>query len=169
MSIVLIRIDDRLVHGQIVQGWLKSLDVDTVLVVSDSAASDKTQQILMGMALPSFIKLDVKTLKDATASLLNGDYDKEKVMILVTQPSDVVYMLERGLRIKSLNIGGMHFISGKKQLLKNICVNSEEFESLKQIYSSGIEIEGRVLPDDEKRDIMHILKKEHQTVCEADK
>lgn len=169
MSIVLIRIDDRLVHGQIVQGWLKSLDVDTVLVVSDSAASDKTQQILMGMALPSFIKLDVKTLKDATASLLNGDYDKEKVMVLVTQPSDVVYILERGLKIKSLNIGGMHFISGKKQLMKNICVNNEEIESLKQICSSGIEIEGRVLPDDEKRDIMHILKKEHQTVCEADK
>jgi PTS system mannose-specific IIB component len=169
MPVVLIRIDDRLVHGQIVQGWLKSLDVDTVLVVSDSAASDKTQQILMGMALPSFIKLNVKTLKDATASLLNGDYDKEKIMVLVTQPSDVVYMLERGLKIKSLNIGGMHFISGKKQLMENICVNSEEIESLKQIYSNGIEIEGRVLPDDEKKDIMHILKKEHQTVCEADK
>jgi PTS system mannose-specific IIB component len=159
MSIVLIRIDDRLVHGQIVQGWLKSLDVDTVLVVSDSAASDKTQQILMGMALSSFIKLDVKTLKDATVSLLNGDYDKEKIMVLVTQPSDVVYMLDRGLKIKSLNIGGMHFISGKKQLMENICVNNEEVESLKQIYSSGVEIEVRVLPDDEKKDFMHILKR----------
>jgi PTS system mannose-specific IIB component len=159
MPIVLIRVDDRLVHGQIVQGWLKNFDVDTVLVVSDSAASDKTQQILMGMALPSFIRLDVKTLKDATASLLSGEYNKESIIVLVTQPSDVVYMLDRGLKVKSLNIGGMHFISGKKQIMDNICVNNEDIETLKQIYSRGIEIEGRVLPDDEKKDIMHILKK----------
>jgi PTS system mannose-specific IIB component len=151
MPIVLIRVDDRLVHGQIVQGWLKNFDVDTVLVVSDSAASDKTQQILMGMALPSFIRLDVKTLKDATASLLSGEYNKENIIVLVTQPSDVVYMLDRGLKVKSLNIGGMHFISGKKQIMDNICVNNEDFETLKQIYSRGIEIEGRVLPDDEKK------------------
>ncbi|MDR2251868.1 MAG: PTS sugar transporter subunit IIB [Endomicrobium sp.] len=161
MPIVLIRIDDRLVHGQIVQCWLKNFNVDTVLVVSDSAANDKTQQILMGMALPSFIRLDVKTLKDAAASLLSGEYNKENIIVLVTQPSDVVYMLDRGLKVKSLNIGGMHFISGKKQIMENICVNNEDIETLKQIYSRGIEIEGRVLPDDEKKRYYAYTKKKN--------
>ncbi|MDR3196171.1 MAG: PTS sugar transporter subunit IIB [Endomicrobium sp.] len=169
MAIVVIRIDDRLVHGQIVQGWLKALDVDAVLVISDSAANDKMQQTLMKLALPTSIRLDVKTLKDATASLIDGEYDKENIMILATHPSDVAHMMERGLKIKSLNIGGMHFITGKKQLMENICVNDEDIKSLHQIYSKGIEIESRVLPDDEKTDITHMLEKEYRTVCEASK
>jgi PTS system mannose-specific IIB component len=60
-------------------------------------------------------------------------------------------MLDRCLKVNSLNIGGMYFISGKKQILDNICVNNEDIETLKQIYSRRIEIEGRILPDDEKR------------------
>jgi PTS system mannose-specific IIB component len=169
MAIVLIRVDDRLVHGQIVQGWLKTLDVDAVLVISDLAANDKIQQTLMELALPSSIRLDVKTLKGATISLINGEYGKENIMILTVHPSEVLYMIEKGLKITSLNIGGMHFISGKKQLAENICVDDEDIRNLYQIYSKGIEIESRVLPGDEKLNIIDILEKEYQTVSKVGK
>ncbi|MDR2395858.1 MAG: PTS sugar transporter subunit IIB [Endomicrobium sp.] len=169
MAIILIRVDDRLVHGQIVQGWLKTLDVDVVLVVSDLAANNKIQQTLMELALPSSIRLDIKTLKDATTSLINREYDKENIMILAAYPSEVLYMIEKGLEITSLNIGGMHFINGRKQLAENVCVNNEDIENLRQIYSKGIEIESRVLPNDDKLNIMDILEKEYQTVCKVDK
>jgi PTS system mannose-specific IIB component len=169
MAIVLVRVDDRLVHGQIVQGWLKTLDVDVVLVVSDLAANDKIQQTLMELALPSSIRLDIKTLKDATTFLINGEYDKENIMILAAYPSEILYMIEKGLKITSLNIGGMHFINGRKQLVENVCVNNEDIENLRQIHSKGIEIESRVLPNDDKLDIMNILEKEYQTVCKVDK
>ncbi|MDR0977875.1 MAG: PTS sugar transporter subunit IIB [Endomicrobium sp.] len=169
MAIILVRIDDRLVHGQIVQSWLKTLDVDAVLVISDSAANDKMQQTLMELALPNFIRLDVKTLKDAAVSLINGKYDKENIMVLVTYPSDIVYMIQKGLKIKSLNIGGMHFIEGKKQLVENICVNDEDIKNLHQIYLSGIEIESRVLADDKKIDVACMLEKEYYAICKEDR
>jgi mannose/fructose/sorbose-specific phosphotransferase system IIB component len=168
MAIVLIRVDDRLVHGQIVQGWLKTLDVDVVLVISDLAANDKIQQTLMRLALPSSIRLDVKTLKDATASLINGEYDKENIMILTAHPSEVLYMIEKGLKIASLNIGGMHFINGRKQLTENVCVDNEDIENLHQIHSKGIEIESRVLPNDDKLNIIDILEKEYQVMCKVE-
>jgi PTS system mannose-specific IIB component len=169
MSIVLVRIDDRLVHGQIVQGWLKTIDIDAVLVVSDSAAKDKMQQTLMKMALPNAINLYVKTLKDATTSLKSGDYDKENIMILAVHPSDILYMINEGVKITSLNIGGMHFINGKKQLFKNICVDNEDIENLHRIYSKGVEVESRVLPYDEKSNVMNLLEKEYRNICEASK
>ncbi|MDR2811624.1 MAG: PTS sugar transporter subunit IIB [Endomicrobium sp.] len=69
--------------------------------------------------------------------------------------------MESGLKIKSLNIGGMHFILSKKQLMDNIYVNNEDIESLKQIYASGIEIEVRILPDDEKNILCNIYLKKN--------
>jgi PTS system mannose-specific IIB component len=169
MSIVLVRIDDRLVHGQIVQGWLKTIDIDAVLVVSDLAAKDKMQQTLMKMALPNAIKLYVKTLKDGTTSLKSRDYDKENIMILAAHPSDILYMINEGVKITSLNIGGMHFINGKKQLFKNISVDNEDIKNLHRIYSKGVEVESRVLPDDEKSNVMALLEKEYQNICEANR
>ena len=66
MAIEVVRIDDRLIHGQIVQGWLKVIQVDKILLVSDEVASDKMQQILLSMAMPSTVKLVVKCRKIKT-------------------------------------------------------------------------------------------------------
>jgi PTS system mannose-specific IIB component len=164
MSIVLVRIDDRLVHGQIVQGWLKILDVNIILVVSDIVTLDTMQQMLMVMAVPDNIKLDIKDLKDATNVITSGQYDKERVMILAVSPSDVLYMVENGAEFKSVNVGGMHFISGKRQLLHNLCVNDNDVESLYKIHIKSIGIEGRVLPEDEKKDIIPLIEKEYKAI-----
>ncbi|BAV59004.1 hypothetical protein AGMMS49573_04310 [Endomicrobiia bacterium] len=164
MPIVLVRIDDRLVHGQIVQGWLKILDVNIILVVSDIVTLDTMQQMLMTMAVPDNIKLDIKNLKNATNGITNGQYDKERVMILAVSPSDILYMIEAGADFKSVNVGGMHFISGKRQLLRNLCVNDNDVESLHKIHIKSVEIEGRILPEDEKKDIMPLIEKEYRSM-----
>jgi mannose/fructose/N-acetylgalactosamine-specific phosphotransferase system component IIB len=78
MSIVLVRIDDRLIHGQIVQGWLKAVDVDVVLIASDTVSQDETQQILMAMAIPSNVKLVIENLEDATSKVVSGQYAEKK-------------------------------------------------------------------------------------------
>jgi PTS system mannose-specific IIB component len=164
MSILLVRIDDRLVHGQIVQGWLRILDVNTILVVSDIVTLDTMQQALMTMTVPGNIKLDIKNLKDATNAITNGQFDRERVMILAVSPSDVLYMMENGADFKSVNVGGMHFINGKRQLLNNLCVNDNDVESLYKIHIKSVEIEGRILPEDEKKDIIPIIEKEYNAI-----
>ncbi|MCA6079624.1 MAG: PTS sugar transporter subunit IIB [Endomicrobium sp.] len=165
MPIVLVRIDDRLVHGQIVQGWLKTIDVDTILIASDIVVQDTMQQMLMAMAVPHNIKLDIKSPKDATNAIISGKYNKERVMVLAVSPSDILYMVENGANFKSVNIGGMHFISGKRQLLYNLCVNDNDVESLYKICIRAIEIEGRVLPEDERINIIPLIEREYKAMC----
>ncbi|MDR3330804.1 MAG: PTS sugar transporter subunit IIB [Endomicrobium sp.] len=169
MSIVLVRIDDRLVHGQIVQGWLKMILVDILLVVSDIVACDKMQQMLMTLAMPSDVRLDMKNLKDATNAIISGQYNKKRVMILLVCPDDVLYMIEKGADFKSVNVGGMHFVNGKRQLFYNICVDDKDIESLYKIYSKGIEVEGRILPDGERVNIMPVIEKEYLAFCKSNK
>lgn len=159
MPIELVRIDDRLVHGQIVQGWLKVIEINKIVVVSDVVANDQMQQMLLAMAVPSDVELEIKTLKDASESALSGKYDKSKTMLLFSNPSDVLFVIESGVDIKSVNVGGMHFSNGKKQLLCNLSVDEKDIDALKKIHYKGIETEGRVLPADERVDVFPVIEK----------
>ena len=149
---------------QIVQGWLKNIDVNKIVVVSDSAATDDMQKMLMAMAVPSGIELEVNTVKDTIAAVSAGKYDKDKVMMLAANPKDILYMIENGVDIKSLNIGGMHFVHGKRQLLCNLSVDDKDIEELYAIYTKGVEIEGRVLPSDERVNVIPLIEKEYKKV-----
>jgi PTS system mannose-specific IIB component len=160
MSIELVRIDDRLVHGQIVQGWLKVIDINKIVVVSDIVANDAMQQMLLMMAVPSSIELEIKTIAGAVASAKEGRYGKCKTMFLFSNPFDVLETIEGGVDIKSVNVGGMHFSNGKKQLLCNLSVDDRDVEALAKIHRKGIEIEGRVLPADDRIDIYPVIERE---------
>lgn len=160
MPIKIVRIDDRLIHGQIVQGWLKTVDVDKILVVSDEVADDELQQILLSMAVPSYVKLVVKNIKDASYEISNDVYEKDKLMILFSNPQDIVRMIDNGIKFQSINIGGMHFSHGKKQLLSNLSVDRKDIEAFIKLISCGIELETRALPQDERYNAIDDIKKE---------
>jgi len=161
MPITLVRIDDRLMHGQVVQGWLRIIDVDVVLIASDMVARDRTQQILMAMAAPKNVKLEIKNLEDATKAVISGRYAEKKIMILTMRPSDVLYMLDNGADFKSVNVGGMHFINGKRRLLYNLYVDDIDLENLYRICKRDIEVEGRVFPKDRKVNIIYLIEREY--------
>lgn len=160
MSIKVVRIDDRLIHGQIVQGWLKTVQVDKILVVSDEVANDEMQQILMSMAVPSSVKLVIKNIKEASYDLSNGVFDNDKLMILFSNPQDVVRVIDNGISFQSINVGGMHYSHGKKQLLANLSVDKNDVKSFLKLLSSGIELESRALPQDERYNIIFDIQKE---------
>lgn len=160
MGIEVIRIDDRLIHGQIVQGWLKTVFVNRILVVSNEVANDEMQKALLSMAVPSTVELSIKNIKDASSEIINNVYEKEKVMILFSNPCDIVKMMDNGVKFHSVNVGGMHFIHGKKQLLSNVSVDSNDIKAFLKLISCGIELESRILPNDERHSISDTIKKE---------
>ncbi|MCR4663188.1 MAG: PTS sugar transporter subunit IIB [Endomicrobiaceae bacterium] len=150
MTIKIVRIDDRLIHGQIVQGWLKTVDVDKILIVSDEVANDEMQKVLLSMAVPSSVKLIIKNIKDASCEIANEVYENDKLMILFSNPQDIVKMIDNGIKFQSINIGGMHFAHGKKQLLNNLSVDKSDVEAFLKLIENGIELETRALPQDER-------------------
>ena len=154
MAIEVVRIDDRLIHGQIVQGWLKVIEVNKILLISDEVADDKMQQILLSMAMPSNVQLVMKNIQDASYELSNDVYDKDKLMVLFSNPQDIVKMLENGVKFKSINVGGMHFSHGKTQILKNLSVDKQDVISFLKLIENNIELESRILPADERHNIM---------------
>ena len=160
MAIEVVRIDDRLIHGQIVQGWLKVVEVNKILLISNEVAEDKMQQILLSMAMPSNIKLVIKNIKDASYELSNDVYDKDKLMILFSNPQDIVKVLENGVKFKSVNVGGMHFSHGKTQILKNLSVDKQDVISFMKLIENNIELESRILPSDERHNIIEDINKQ---------
>ena len=160
MTIKIVRIDDRLIHGQIVQGWLKTINVDKILIVSDEVANDEMQQVLLSMAVPSSVKLVIKNIKDASYEIANEVYEKDNLMILFSNPQDIVKMIDNGIKFQSINIGGMHYAHGKKQLLSNLSVDRNDVEAFLKLINCGIELETRALPQDDRYNAVTDIQKE---------
>ncbi|MCX5781957.1 MAG: PTS sugar transporter subunit IIB [Elusimicrobia bacterium] len=160
MPIVLARIDDRLIHGQVVEGWLKKIRVTHILVVSDEAARDEMQKTLLGMAAPSNVKVSTLSVDDAVSEIKLNIFDKDFLLILFSNPADALKFLNLGVKLASINVGGMHFSSGKRQILKNLSVDNSDIDAFENISKLGVELEGRILPDDTKIDVMSIIREE---------
>lgn len=160
MGMVLVRIDDRLIHGQVVENWMKFLKINHVIVVNDFVANDRMQKTLFSMAVPDHARISILTITQAKKAILNGQFEEDKAMLLLVSPQDVLNLINKGVRIKEVNVGGMHYSSDKKQILKAISVSKEDIQAFQELDKLGVHLEARMVPDDEKIDIMEIIKRE---------
>ncbi len=142
--IVLTRVDNRLIHGQIVQGWLPTLTVSEVLIVSPKVAQKVFLQKMLRLALPSGYKLTVKEAKEAVKYLAE---DTEKVFIIIEDIAILMEMFREGFSPKVITLGNTQFMEGKKQYSPGIFLSEEEVKDLKNIEKEkSISIEIRSLP-----------------------
>jgi PTS system mannose-specific IIA component len=158
MPISLVRIDDRLVHGQVVEGWLPAIEADRVLVVSDEAAGDATQSALMRLALPEEVGLDVVEPDDAAAALERAEAAEEKVLVLAPGPAEVLALLENGVEFATVNVGGLHYAAGHVQLGKAIFLSPDDMRALEAIADRGVRLEGRAVPADAPEDVIELIR-----------
>lgn len=158
MPLSLVRIDDRLVHGQVVEGWIPHLKAQVVVVVSDSAAADELQVSLMRLALPDAVELEALSVQDAAKHpALKSEFPK-RVLVLMPGPLEVVRLLEAGAKFDTVNVGGLHFSAGKVQLGKAIFLSEEDRRALLDLIRRGVRLEGRALPGDKETDLMEMLE-----------
>jgi len=156
MNIALVRIDDRLIHGQVVIGWIPHLRAQVVVVASDAAAADATQTALMQMAMPEGIALSVLPVAEA-ARLLQAEGDARRALALVPGPREALKLLELGVRFGSVNVGGLHCTAGQVQLGKAIFLSPEDCAALRGLARQGVALEGRALPGDAAIDLLDVL------------
>ncbi|MCK4533743.1 PTS sugar transporter subunit IIB [bacterium] len=158
MNLVLIRIDDRLIHGQIVEGWLKHIDVNCIMIVNDKISRDPMQKVLFKMVVPSYIKVEVFSFEEVAEKVKNKYFDKYNFLILVTSPHDVLRLIKVGLELDSVNVGGMHYSSGKKYILPSISIDEEDKNAFLKLEHLGVNLEVRLLPLDDRKNIMDYIK-----------
>lgn len=160
MDIRLVRIDDRLVHGQVATVWARSSKIQRILVVSDQVAKDTMRKSLLVQAAPPGVVIHVIPVAKMIEVYANPRFKQVKVMILCTNPIDVVRMVKGGVVIETVNIGGMSFVNGKRMITNAVAVNKEDIKAFTYLDQKGIQLEIRKVVTDTQVQLMDLLKKE---------
>lgn len=159
MFIALARIDDRLIHGQVATRWTKETKVKRIIVVSDEVAKDHVRSTLLKQVAPPGVTAHVIDIAKCIRVYNNPKYAGERVMLLFTNPTDVLRIVEGGVEIKSVNIGGMAYRDGKTQVNNAISIDNEDIKAFNQLSKRGIELEARKVSSDNKLDMLTLIKK----------
>lgn len=150
--VILIRVDDRLLHGQIICSWVPFIKADSLVVASDEAASDSLVSEIISACGCNELSVIVKSVAD-TVAYLNGDGGAEaRVMLVVGELSDAMRLYELGMKFSSINLGNIHHEDNGRVITPSIIVNSEDEAVLRRLRDMGVSIEIRDIPKNESRE-----------------
>ena len=155
MPIVFARVDDRLIHGQVVQAWLPELNIDEVVIPCPKARESRINKNLLRLSLP--FEYDLTVLEPARCvGYMTGS--PKRILLLMSSLQDLQPLLEDGLQIKSVNIGGMHFKQGAHKLAEHVFLDETDKNTLQILNDLGISIETRAVPSSKSISIKEILQ-----------
>ncbi|MFZ5426158.1 MAG: PTS sugar transporter subunit IIB [Thermodesulfobacteriota bacterium] len=143
-----VRIDNRLVHGQIIESWLPFTDARAIVVANDELAGDELRQQIMSIAIPlgvdiSFVRVDSIQTHLSGKKLVNKD-----VLVLFASCPDARRAFETGLGFTKLNLGNLHYGPGKKQVCQHIALSKEDEGCLSFLQGKGVALDYRCIPSD---------------------
>ncbi|MFZ7156106.1 MULTISPECIES: PTS mannose transporter subunit IIAB [Avibacterium] len=155
----LARIDDRLIHGQVATRWTKESKVSRIVVVNDDVAKDSVRSTMLKSVAPPGVTAHVVGVDKMIRVYNNPEYAGERMMLLFTNPTDVLKLLEAGVDMKSINIGGMAYKDGKKMITSAVSVDDKDIDAFKAIDAMGVELDVRKVSNDSRQYMMDLLKK----------
>lgn len=155
-NILLTRIDNRLIHGQVGVTWTNHLGANLVLVANDEVAENEVRQNLMDMVLPETIETRFFSLQK-TIDVIHKAADRQKIFIVVETPQDLLTLVEGGVPIKKVNVGNMHYEEGKEQISSTVSVTEDDKETFKKLNELGVELDLRRVPDEKGQDIIELI------------
>lgn len=157
-NIVNVRIDERLIHGQVAGIWSTSLNTQRIIVINDEAAQDPLQKSSLRMAAPSSMRLSVLTVAEAAKNVQAGKYGAQRIFLLFKNPTDVLRYLEAGGELTTVNVGNMSYKEGTREVTKSIQVTKAEETVFEDIAKRQIKITAQRVPNDPVVDFMEKLR-----------
>lgn len=157
MDISLIRVDDRLIHGQVVMGWTQALGIQQILVADDEVAEDQMQKRLMLLAVPAGVRADVLSIQ-AAAEIVQRSTSDVKTLVVIRGPLELLELHRAGFPISKVNIGNVHTGPGRERLTKEVHATPEEIEAMRSLVSEGIILEAQWLPGTARTDLGKLLQ-----------
>ena len=154
----LVRIDDRLLHGQVAFAWTNSLGVDAIIVANDEVVNDQIIKMSLKMAVPPDVKLAIRTIDDAIKLIHNPKTENISIFVVVKNTKDALRLAEGSELIRKINVGGMRKADGKDMLTRAVYVDDSDIENLNKMTEIGCEVEIRQVPTDTKKYIYELLK-----------
>ena len=155
--IKMVRVDHRLLHGQVAFAWTKTLGVDCILIANDEVAKDTLRMGALRMAAPSGVKLVIKSMEDSVANMKVGKTDKYNLFILLESIEDAYRLTEEVPEIKFINLGGIKSASDKRQISKAIFVSDKDCDLLRKMNDKDVKLEIRMVPDEKPLNAMDLI------------
>lgn len=149
--ITLLRVDHRLLHGQVAFSWTQYVGADCILIANDNVPDNELRKTTIKLAKPPSVKLVIKNINDSIESIKSGVTDKYNLFIVVESVNDAWRIASAVEEIKSINLGGIKAKEGSKNISKAINLLPEEVEQLQQLVGKGVEVEIRQVPNDRKQ------------------
>ncbi|MBN2938877.1 MAG: PTS sugar transporter subunit IIB [Collinsella sp.] len=156
-NVKLVRVDDRLVHGQVMTSWLKFTGANKIMVVDDEVATNDLMKTVLKGVVPSQVKLGIFSIAKAIDRLTKGFKPDDKLIILVKTPETVWAIQRAGIDIPALNIGGMGIRSDRDTLYQNIACSESERGALRGLIREGCDVSIQITADDSKVSVAKLL------------
>mgnify|MGYP000089593007 CR=1 FL=1 len=157
-NIVLTRIDDRLIHGQVVTAWVKQYPITSILIVDDELTKNTFLQRIYKAAAPMGIEILIQTLDSAKEFLKGEPVAGENLLILTKVPDTIEQLIDAGIPIEKVILGGMGQKIGRKSFNRNVSASEEEVKCFERIIGKGVDIFYQLVPDDNAVNIKSIIK-----------
>lgn len=157
-NIVLCRIDDRLIHGQVVTSWVKQTGGNRILVIDDPLTKDVFMQKILKAAAPPSITVEVLTVTDAACVLKEAPLANEKIIILVKTPMTLEKLIGEGVTLEKIILGGIGAKEGRKKFNRNVSASEEEVASMKRIMGKGTSMFYQLVPTESPIDVRKLVE-----------
>jgi mannose/fructose/N-acetylgalactosamine-specific phosphotransferase system component IIB len=147
MPVILARIDDRLIHGQVVVGWCQKLRPDRIVLANDTIAADPWQSRVYGSSVPREISVSILSIVDAAAKLaVGGEFSDETVVLLAGNPMDMDQIIAAGADVDEVNVGGLHFSTGKVEMLPFVYVDRDDLSAMYTLLDRSVTLQAQQVP-----------------------
>lgn len=156
-GIIHIRIDDRLIHGQVATQWTNHLGATRIMAINDEVANNPTLKSVLRMAAPPNVSTSIITRETAANNIKSGKYKGQKVFIVVKSPEDILYLMDQGLDVKNVNVGNMSKREGTESIRPTVSVTPDEKEAFKELLNRGVEVTAVLVPNAEKVYLKDVL------------
>jgi PTS system mannose-specific IIB component len=148
MTLKLVRVDDRLIHGQVVAIWLKALNARRIVIVDDRTAKDDFLKEVITYAAPQGVAVEILGLEEGSARLVQLADDPEPIFVLMRSPVTALRLREAGVEFPVLNVGGIGAGPGRKPLYRNVSASPEELDAMRALERLGTSVELRIVESD---------------------
>ena len=154
-----LRMDNRLIHGQILVSWNARYKIDRIIVTNDQVAADPIQVTLLKAVAPIGAEVSVFSLDETVEYCNSPEAQDEGIFIIAKFPEDGVALLERGLEMDEINLGNQAFVRGSKKLSNSVFLTDTSVSALQKAHEMGVKITCRMMPDDSSKEFWPTIEK----------
>ncbi|PLX86919.1 MAG: hypothetical protein C0618_08005 [Desulfuromonas sp.] len=151
MSIVLTRIDTRLIHGQVLEAWVPYVHADCIVVANEAVTNSPLKKMMMEASVPTRIRVEIGSVDDVSELFASGSLNACKVLLLFATTKDALAAHRKGLLFSRLNLGNLHAGEGKQRLSCTLYLNPEDISNLADLEGEGVTVSARCIPADSDR------------------